>query len=517
MLSNMRAFVGAALVSVAAAPSLIAQASPYLTLDDPRLPLLEHLIARGDVEDPSPMMRPFRIADAIRVLAAADTAPERSTGSLIHRLRVELTPPPGEQWWAVQARLGGEAYTQKRRDPLHLGGPGTENPYFDLGGWAVFGPIAGGVRPAIQPSLIGDPDWPNRAQQNVTTHLIEGYLSGQWKFVTVDFGQLDRNWGPVGLPGIPLSNVGYERHALALDLGNRVIHLSAVGVDLRRQDDSLGQAVNRYYFAHRLAARLSSRFQAALWETIVLSGVGRTFELPFANPLSPSVLTNSFGIADTGSNVMIGADFTWRFTRRATFQAQLALDDFWFNHRNEKQDRWGFTLMAYGPLGNRLGWRAAYTQVSSLALRTFNPQENFTDLGVGIGRNFSDMDQFWAWVQIPIADRWLVTPEAVFQRQGEGKIDDPYPPLVNGNTVVPMLFIGTVEKTARLGMSLSGRAGPLDVVGNVGVNHVTNDQNQPGVTANRVVARVLVALRWGRQGVFRQAGVEGDGGGSSGR
>src|SRR5689334_18554103 len=53
MLSNMRAFVGAALVSVAAAPSLIAQASPYLTLDDPRLPLLEHLIARGDVEDPS--------------------------------------------------------------------------------------------------------------------------------------------------------------------------------------------------------------------------------------------------------------------------------------------------------------------------------------------------------------------------------------------------------------------------------------------------------------------------------
>jgi hypothetical protein len=214
---------------------------------------------------------------------------------------------------------------------------------------------------------------------------------------------------------------------------------------------------------------------------------------------------------------MIGTDFTWRFSRRATFQAQLAIDDFWFNKRNQKQDRWGFTLMAYGPLGNRLGWRAAYTQVSSLALRTFNPQENFTDLGVGIGRDFSDMDQLWAWVQIPVADRWLVTPEAVFQRQGEGKIDDPYPPLVNGNTVTPMLFIGTVEKTARLGMSLSGRAGPLDVVGNVGVNHVTNDQNQLGVTANRVVARVLVALRWGRQGVFRQAGVEGDGGGSSGR
>ena len=51
-----------------------AQASPYLPLDDPRLPLLEHLIERGDIEDPSPMVRPFRRADALRVLEQADTA-----------------------------------------------------------------------------------------------------------------------------------------------------------------------------------------------------------------------------------------------------------------------------------------------------------------------------------------------------------------------------------------------------------------------------------------------------------
>ncbi len=500
---DMRAFVGAALISLAAT-SVAAQATPYLTLDDPRLPLLEHLIARGDVEDPSPMIRPFTIGEAIRVLTAADTAPGRSSGALIHRLREQLTLPPGEQWWRFETRLAGEAYTQKRRDPLHLGGPGTENPYFDIGGWAAFGPVVGAVRPAVQPSLIGDPDWPNHEQQNVTTHLIEGYLSGQWKFLRVDFGQLDRNWGPVGLPGIPISNVGYERHALALELGNRVLRLQAVGVDLRQQPDSLGQTVNRFFFAHRLSARLSNRVQAALWETLVISGVGRTFELPFANPLSPSVLTNSFGIAGTGSNVMIGTDLTWRFRGRATFQAQLALDDFWFNHRNQKQDRWGLTLMAYGPLGKRLGWRAAYTQVSSLALRTQNPQENFTDLGVGIGRNFSDMDQAWAWVQIPVADRWLVTPEAVFQRQGEGKIDTPYPlPDANGNQITPMFLIGTVEKTARIGVSVSGTEGPVDLVGSLGFNHVVNDQNQPGVTANRVVARIFFALKWGRQGAFR--------------
>ena len=43
-----------------------AQSSPYLPLDDPRLPPLEHLIARGDIADPSPMVRPFTRADALR-------------------------------------------------------------------------------------------------------------------------------------------------------------------------------------------------------------------------------------------------------------------------------------------------------------------------------------------------------------------------------------------------------------------------------------------------------------------
>lgn len=119
MPSDMRAFVGAALVSLAVATSAAAQASPYLPLDDPRLPLLEHLIARGDLDDPSPMIRPFRLGDAVRVLSAADTAPGAPGGAVIHRLHESLAADLGsaEAWWGVEARVGGEAYTQKRRDP----------------------------------------------------------------------------------------------------------------------------------------------------------------------------------------------------------------------------------------------------------------------------------------------------------------------------------------------------------------------------------------------------------------
>ena len=84
-----------------------AQASPYLPLDDPRLPLIEHLIARGDIADPSPMVRPFRRADALRVLArrrhrgrgsrGADPAASRASS------RSRRTPTAG-RWACARAR-----------------------------------------------------------------------------------------------------------------------------------------------------------------------------------------------------------------------------------------------------------------------------------------------------------------------------------------------------------------------------------------------------------------------------
>ncbi|HEU5304668.1 MAG TPA: hypothetical protein VFU40_08495, partial [Gemmatimonadales bacterium] len=100
-----------------------AQASPYISLDDPRLPLLEHLIARGDVADPSPMVRPLRRADAARVLAAADsTRPEGShIATLIQRLREAFEDSPGNRW-SLHGRIGGQAYTHPRREQLHSRG-----------------------------------------------------------------------------------------------------------------------------------------------------------------------------------------------------------------------------------------------------------------------------------------------------------------------------------------------------------------------------------------------------------
>src|SRR5262245_32279589 len=85
-----------------------AQSSPYLPLDDPRLPLLEHLIARGDIADPSPLVRPFRRADALRALAHADTGSDASA-AIIRHLREELDEPADSNRWRVGIRVGGQA------------------------------------------------------------------------------------------------------------------------------------------------------------------------------------------------------------------------------------------------------------------------------------------------------------------------------------------------------------------------------------------------------------------------
>ncbi|MGH7579840.1 MAG: hypothetical protein ACREM9_06690, partial [Gemmatimonadales bacterium] len=122
-----------------------AQSSPYLPLDDPRLPQLEYLIARGDIADPSPMVRPFRRADALRVLAGADT--NEATAALIQHLRQELEEPSDSIGWRAGVRVGGQAYSHIRRDLLHPLGPDGLRPYGELLGEASIGPFTLVSRP----------------------------------------------------------------------------------------------------------------------------------------------------------------------------------------------------------------------------------------------------------------------------------------------------------------------------------------------------------------------------------
>jgi hypothetical protein len=483
-----------------------AQASAYIALDDPRLPLLEHLIARGDIDDPSPMIRPFRRLDAAKALAAADTAPASRIGSLIRRLHLELERPVGENTWEVEGRAGGQAYSHARRELLHPLGPSGARPYGGIRAEAVIGRFALVTRPVGEPRLVVDPDWTGRRGLKFIGRMADAYVSAQFRWGSLFYGLMDRNWGPVGLPGIGLSNYSYGREALAFNIGTRDVRLDALAADLKDETDENGAVIHRYFFVHRLGARVSRRVRLALWETTVLAGPDQKFDGRFRNPLSLLLLANQYGQGDKGANVLVGFDFHWRAFRRTSFQAQLAIDDFQYQNRSgptRYPDRWALTLAAFGPLGTDFAWRAMYTQASSLAFRTLDRFENLTEQGVGLGRNFADMDQLSVTVSMPVLRHWLLTPDLTLLRQGEGRIGDPFPVTPEEAGMIPQLFIGVVERTYRAGLDLSGRAGPLDLQASAGFHHVVNSLHEEGRTVDRFEGRLQATLGLSGRGVLR--------------
>ena len=500
---TLRALVAAAVLLGTLAPARAgAQASPYLPLDDPRLPLLEHLIARGDLADPSPMVRPFRRADAVRVLAAADSGV--GADPLIASLRASLADDPAEQRWRVAARAGAQGYTDDRRDPLHpVGGSGVR-PYAEVTGEAVFGEFALVTRPAAEPRLTDDPEWPGRKDLTLLWRFPEAYATAQLKYLRVFYGQMDRNWGPAGLDGIGISAYAYPQTELAFEIGTDGVRLLGLARTLEDERDDAGARVHRYFFAHRLGVRLSDRLRLGLWETTVLAGADRDFDGRYRNPLTLLLLANQYGLGSDG-NVMVGLDASWRVAGRTKIEAQLALDDLQYENTTGPErypNRWALTVAAEGPVGRRLGWRAFYTQASSLAFRTLNRFENFTATGVGLGRNFADMDQLTVRVTVPRGTRWLVTPELTLLRQGEGRITDPFPTTDAEAGVIPQLFIGTVERTWRAALGVSGYEGPLELRATAGVHHIVNAGHEEGRTVNRFEGRLQATLGLGRAGTL---------------
>ena len=497
------AWLAAALLGALAPTRGAAQSSPYLPLDDPRLPLLEHLIARGDIADPSPMVRPFTRADALRVLTDADTA-GLASAVLIRRLRTELEEPADSSRWLIAARGGGQAYTEIRRDVYHPLGDGGVRPYAEFTGEASMGAFTMVGRLAAEPRITDDPEWPGRHDLHLAWRMPDAYLSAQFKYGSVFYGQMDRNWGPVGIEGIGLSNYGYNETELALDIGVDAVRLFASARPLE-DADSAGERVHRYFFAHRLGVRITDRLRLGIWETTILAGVDREFDGRYRNPLSLLLFTNQYGLGSDG-NVLFGFDGRYRIGKGTTLEAQVGLDDLQYENTSGEDrypNRWAFTFAAFGPMGSGLSWRAFYTQASSLAFRTLNPYENLTDGGVGMGRNFADMDRVTVTVSVPVAQRWVFMPELTLQRQGEGDINDPVPATPEEAGQLPQLFIGTVEHTWRAAVAVSGRQGPLDLRASAGLHHVVNAGNVSGETDNRFVGRLQATLGLSRRGVIR--------------
>jgi len=286
--AGLSCFVAAALVTT----SVAAQGSPYLSLDDPRLPLLEHLIIRGDVRDPSPQIRPLLISDVLAALRAAARDTSSPSAPVVRELLQAWDLPAGESW----------------------------------------------------------------------------------KWIGLHFGQVERNWGPVGLTGIPIGS-----------------------------------------------------YAPAILNPFLLITFGR-----------------HLGFGDR-RNAMLGGDATWRPSKRLLLQVQGAADGRPLGSEVVFPNRFGLALLGAGALGSTLSWRVSYAMNSSLAYRTFDPNESFSDGGIGIGPPFTDNDHMLIGIGVPVSRHWLLSPQVQLLRRGEGRIDQPFPDEETASDL-PTLFIGTRQE-----------------------------------------------------------------------
>ena len=479
------------------------QVSPLLPLDDPRLALIEHLILRGDVRDPSTMLRPFRRVDAVRALAEADLDSAAPVGRTGAALADALADRPEEAWWRVAARGGLQAVSRARRDLLHPAGRGGVFPYADATFEGRFGPITAASRAAFENRLRYDPDYPGQdlvAPKRGAYRFIEAYGAAQFRWVRVQAGQVDRNWGPVGLPGLALSDYGYPRTDIEVQLGGRSLSFTALTAQLGSDTTATGERVMRYFVAHRLAVRVGA-LHLALWETAVVAGESRRLEWALRNPLTLLIFADQFGQRPS-RNAMLGGEVAWRVTGGLLLEGQAAIDDWTFDDQNPYPNRWAFTVGAGGRLGGTASWRARYTTATTLAFRTASPFESFTDQAVGLGRGFADNEQLVATLGVVPLTTWLFTSEFAVLRQGEGRLTDPWP-TAEAAASLPTRLSGIVETTYRVGFGVAGWSGPLTVTASGGLHRTVNANHVPGARRTRLEGRMIATLGLATGGAVR--------------
>lgn len=499
MLAASRIAAGSTLLLVLALIPMVAegQASPAVPLDDPLLPLFEHLVDRGVVRDPTPSVRPLRRADAVAALRAASNGPD---STLVDRLIRAWSPADPGTSWELNVRAGIDGFTSPRRDLMRTVDPSGTRVLGDVQAYAILGPVVLATRPTIEQRIAIDPDWTgNRVDASATCcrwHFPEAYISYQQGFLRVHLGQIARNWGPVGVDGIAMSNVAYARDDFAFEVLSRDLHLVSTVGFLRDTSDVEGTTIRRYQVASRLGIRIGDRLRGAVWQTAVLEGPSRDVEGPFRNPMVLLPLVNQFGMGDRNNNVMVGAEVGWRAPNGIDLGAELAIDDIVQRNNDQFPNRWAMTLRAAGPGPGRSSWRAWYTRASSLAFRATDPMESFTERGVGLGRGWADGDRIEVRLAHPMADQWLAAVALSGFRHGESELDQP----IDVDAALEKWPTGTIERTLRAALQLSGRTGPLEARGDIGINQVTNPAHQGGESRTGVEARVTFQLRLGTQG-----------------
>jgi hypothetical protein len=266
--------------------------------------------------------------------------------------------------------------------------------------------------------------------------------------------------------------------------------------------------VSRALTLHRLVAVPSDALAFSLFEGVVYAGTPndpRSVEPWYLNPLNSLLLEQYQDVPQ--SNALVGFDLSARVGGTARLAGQFYVDDLQIDRKtagDEEPPSYGFTVVGSGGVGRGAGsWSALYTRVTDLAYRTPARQEQYTQRGLGIARNWSDYDQATVRVTANAAPRLLAALEVTWLRQGEGDFRLAYPQVADYPTT-PTFLQGVVERTARLAaQAVWTPAQAVTLSADLGRHFIANAGHVAGRSDSRWVWRLGVEVRHGAAGTLR--------------
>ncbi|HVF39506.1 MAG TPA: hypothetical protein VM939_06360, partial [Gemmatimonadaceae bacterium] len=476
--------------------------------DDIAYSYVDALMSRGMLRSLSTLVRPYGVREIRAALDSVADSRSGVVGGYLHALsdalkRYELRKP-GETGDKLpfRAKATFDLYTTVQTSSLRelMIGDSGEDAKPAMAGYFVFGAghVSGSVRALLDNRLNTDPEFPGRKDRKIAGRTEDGYVRGVWKYAEATFGRVARSWGPTSLSGLQLGDDAYTYDHLFARAGTERINVSTVIARLDNYALEPGLELSRYFSIHRLALR-RGRFEGALSEAFVYSGVRRGLEFSLVNPFN--VYGLSWRNERIDGNLNFGGELSYR-SRFGTFAGHVLLDDIQIDECDtvcNEPSSYGVTLTAEGiPISGSQRIFASYTRVSNLAYHTPNVGERYAIYSVGLGRGFSDYDEMRIGADLALVPRTTLRAYVARRRQGEGDYRKVYPQN-SAFERTPGFLSGTVWTVNRAGISGATMIGrDFQLVGDAGVNQNTNRGNRAGYDKTIFEGRVkaIWVPRW---------------------
>ncbi len=310
------------------------------------------------------------------------------------------------------------------------------------------------------------------------------YHSDRFKLT---LGRFSSFWGPrqslVLSSNVALDGVSYSLSWGRLCLSYRLARLDGLNPDA----DSVTQFENRFFAGHRLDVHFNKYLRVGFFETVIFGGPGRQIELYYLNPI---IFFHGSQLNDgADDNTFVGLDFDYLPVNGVRLYGQLLIDDIQIENKSQgdqEPNEIGVLLGTHWVEAfKNTDMKVAYTRVTNRTYNQGNPRNRYLHdgelLSAALG---NDYDQWSLSVVRWLGNTMNAEVNFSFTRKGQGSVADNWTtPWLNGSGDYNEPFpTGTVQKTARVGLSFKGFFGKyLYAEIESGLDKVKNFENAAGL------------------------------------